>query len=274
MEHIPLSVLRDLQRLATHLWMHKREIVANEFSKPHILLKRHEQLSRIDLDRCTNSLGFSYAVTGWHPVTALLRENPSGILTVPLQQSVFARFFPRYCPTSMRDLPDQLDEDVSFAPPVGVLPWGGFTRQEAVTGGTPLRETSWLFGPLDDQSIRLNMTRTFDVYASLKRSGYAPWRPFNSFIEGCFLERSNGDRMFVVMHGKHRAAVLRFLGFESVVVRCTPDSVRVIRERDVHNWYYVKSGECSREDALAYFRAYFELSGRERAVKLGLVAAS
>lgn len=269
-----MAAIRDLRTLVSHLWTHKREILASELSKPHILLNRGQQLSRVELDRCTNPLAFSYATQGWHPVTALLSENPTGHMRVPLEQSMFYRFFSVYQPKTMRDLPDQLGQHVNFAPPVGVLPWGGFTRRDASNGGTPLRKTSWLFGPLDDQSVRSNITRTFDVYASLKRSGYAPWRPFNSFIEGCFLERSNGDRMFVVMHGKHRAAVLRFLGFESVVVRCAPDSVRVIRERDVHNWYYVKSGACSPEDALAYFRAYFELSGRERAVKLGLVATS
>jgi hypothetical protein len=44
----------------------------------------------------------------------------------------------------------------------------------------------------------------------------------------------------------------------------------IVRETEVENWYYVKHGFCTPEDALEIFHAFFELNGRERIAYLGL----
>ena len=49
-----------------------------------------------------------------------------------------------------------------------------------------------------------------------------------------------------------------------------PESIKVVHESDVEQWYYVRRGSCSPEEALKIFDAFFELDGSERAASLGL----
>ena len=85
------------------------------------------------------------------------------------------------------------------------------------------------------------------------------------------MERTNGELRFVITDGNHRCAALSMLGHEKAVMRYAPGSSRAVREADVDAWPAVREGRCSREDALAYFQAFFELDGRERASRLGLL---
>jgi len=49
-----------------------------------------------------------------------------------------------------------------------------------------------------------------------------------------------------------------------------PESIKVVHESDVEQWYYVRRRLCSPEEALKIFDAFFELDGSERAASLGL----
>jgi len=253
------------------IWIRKREIYQHAFDIPKLYINREKELVDIDLDICINSFGFSYSQNGWHPVTAFLNEIAAEQSLVFSKESVFYKFYEMYRPINMLHLVEDNYPTVKFAPPVGINPWGGFSREEMRIGGKPLTETSWLCGPLDNNSIELNIKRTTDLLRSMSRYGYTPWFPTHSFVEGCFLEKENGDRRFVVIHGKHRVAVLSYLGFDNIFARYAPESEKVIKESQVHQWYYVQKNLCSVEDALAYFNAYFELNGKERVLSLGLL---
>ena len=65
-------------------------------------------------------------------------------------------------------------------------------------------------------------------------------------------------------------AVLTHLGYKTLTVMVTRDSIGTIHEGDVDDWYYVRNGICTKELALRFFHAYFELNGRERIRYLGL----
>lgn len=223
------------------------------------------------MDICTNPLAFSYSKDGWHPVTALLEEMADSGPVQKLEDSVFYKFYQRYQPANMSHMAELFGSNVTFSPPPAILPWGGFTKKVMSTGGGELKKTSWLCGPLDEESIILNIDRSLNLYNKFKKDGYRPWGIFKSFIEGALLENNQGQKRFVVLHGKHRAAVLSFLGVEKLLVRYAPGSVRIIRESDVDNWFHVRNKRCSKEDALAYFHAYFKLTGTERADKMGLL---
>src|SRR5690606_39230012 len=101
----------------------------------------------------------------------------------------------------------------------------------------------------------------------LRREGYRPWDYESGFISGVVLERGDGEFRFVVTDGTHRLAALSVSGEARVLMRT---AAAPIREQEVGQWPAVAAGLCSREDALAYFDAYFELDGRERAEALGL----
>ena len=259
-----------LDKIAT-AWKYKREIATHVFEIPYLYLRSSVELVEVPLDICINSFGFSYSRNGWHPVSALLKEINICDQRKNLEDSVFYKFYERYRPENMGHLVRSFNSNVAFSPPVGILPWGGFAKKTLQSGGHELKKTSWLCGPLDEHSIRLNIKRSVTLYNRMRNCGYNPWRINNSFIEGCFLVNKRGEKRFIIMHGKHRAAVLSFLGFEKILARYAPESVRTIKETNVDDWFYVKTKQCSVQDALAYFHAYFKLTGAERAKELGLL---
>lgn len=95
----------------------------------------------------------------------------------------------------------------------------------------------------------------------LREQGYRPWAYGNSFIEGVFLYRRNGERRFVVLQGNHRLAILAHLGARSVQVRSAPGHLASVRERDLERWPLVLSGLCDRGSAQRIFDLYFTEDG-------------
>ena len=63
-----------------------------------------------------------------------------------------------------------------------------------------------------------------------------------------------------MIDGHHRLAVLAHLGVESILAEIDG----VVDERNVAAWYRVRTAECSVDDALAVFHAFFVLDGTER----------
>jgi len=187
-----------------------------------------------------------------------------------IEPHLFYRYFQCYQPTNSGHLPILCGNKVTFSPKVGIFPWGGFTRKEYLNGGKPLKITSWLTGPLGENDIKHNVIRTINVYKNIKRFGYRPWFPFNSFIQGVLLVKCNGEKRFVVTHGKHRVGVLSYLGYSNFEVQFDPNMFKIICEDQISSWYYVKNGECSQEDASAYFNSYFSLNGLEQAREYNL----
>jgi hypothetical protein len=158
-------------------------------------------------------------------------------------------------------------------------PWGEWTRRESLTGGTPFglhydrmtgnhtrdrygyRANIW-YEPGDEHALRKEWRQTLGVYESVRRS-YAPVQ-HGAFPEVVVLVRKDGSTRVIRKEGHHRLAALAQLGHSHVKVVVSRRSMGWVHENDVHNWYYVKRGMCSREVALMIFHAFFELNGRER----------
>ena len=253
-----------------------------------------ETLVRIPMRLIADEYGFSLATSGWHYLRSLLAEydhNPQ----VDPTETTFFRFFRHKELSSVRFLDDILflhqpeerdDGDYRFY--FGAYPWGDWTESDARIGGKPFghhydavegRRTRDLYGYRrnpwyragDDYPLRLEWRRTLEVYRSL-RSGYRPSR-YHSFPSVILLVRSDGALRAVRYKGHHRLSVLAHLGYESVTVALRPESVKVVHEAEVEQWYYVRRGLCSAEKALKIFHAYFELDGSERLEHLGLSRA-
>ena len=231
-----------------------------------VYLNRHRDLVEVPLEMCTNPLAFSYGSGGWHYLTGTLNEylrSPD----ITWDRSLLSKFHARYV---LRDSSDLVSytSGVSYVCPFGLLPWGGFgSGQDQPKNIGRSRQC----GPSDSSLIRWEFHQAIYVFERLRRQGYRPWWHESGFIAGVFLERQNGERRFVVTDGTHRCAALSVLGYDKVVMRYEPGRSTAIREKDVDRWPAVREGLCSRSDARAYFNAYFELDGRERARRLGLV---
>ena len=124
--------------------------------------------------------------------------------------------------------------------------------------------------PTSDELIHKEFYGLCRLYRSIQEHGYNPLRW--DYISGTLLKRHNGDTRFIPLQGNHRTAILSYLNHDSILVSSRRDSYDVICEEEVDEWHYVKTGQCSRKDALAYFNAYFELNGIEQAKRFGLIA--
>lgn len=269
---------------------------------------RSGTLKRIPTDLLTNEFAFSFAPRGWNYFRALVAEyekNPN----VRPENTTFFRFFRDERVKSVRYLNDLLflhepgKREQGFKFYLGTYPWGDHV------GGGPWghhfdriegNDTRDLYGhhanlwhePGDKHALELEWQQTVRVCEQM-RDGYRPLRN-GQLPEVTLLVRRDGDYRAMRYNGQHRLAVLSHLGRKTVTVlvpsarsinaelatwpsasklpKLVRDNEIVVRETDVDAWHYVKSGQCSREQALEIFTAFFELDGRERINHLSLPA--
>jgi len=251
-------------------------------------------LIRIPMELVADEYGFSLAASGWHYLRSLLAEYDRSPQIDPAE-TTFVRFFCHEELRSVRFLDDILflhrpyDRDGGdYRFYFGTYPWGDWAASDARVGGKPFghhfdavegRRTRDLYGyrrnpwyrPDDAYPLRMEWRRTLELYRSL-RKGYRPSR-YGSFPSVVLLVRRDGALRAVRYDGHHRLSVLSHLGHDAVTVALRPESVKVIDEAEVEQWYYVRRGLCSAERALRIFHAYFEVDGSERLEHLGLPRA-
>jgi hypothetical protein len=236
----------------------------------------------------TDEFGFSLAPEGWNYYCALVAEcekQPD----VRLEETTFYRFFQHQQVNAIRGLDDVLylhDPEKRSNPKrfkfyLGTYPWGGLTETDSLTGGTPFgwyydsvsgkmtrdlwgyKQTLW-YKPDERYTLVYEWNYTLHNYFAI-RGGYRP-HLYGSFPCVTLLVRRDGEKRAIMGDGHHRLAILSHFGHTQVAVHV----VHVVKEGDVDQWYYVKRGMCSQEQALELFNAFFQLNGRERLTYLGL----
>ncbi len=255
-------------------------------------MRRAGRLIDIPMQLATDEHAFSLASDGWNFYRALAAEyarNPE----ITLDQTVFYRFFRHERVRSVGCLDDLLflhepdrarsEDEPRFA--LGTYPWGGWSRAAQLAGGAPFgREYDqaegtntrdpfgdgphpWYDpGEMDQLEHEWRLTRR--LYHALEK-GYHPLR-HRGYPGVTLLVRRNGERRAVMGNGHHRMAILSHLGHASLRVMLPLDWSGVVAEGEVHDWFHVRLGHCSRERALEIFNAFFECNGRERIEHLGL----
>jgi hypothetical protein len=236
----------------------------------------------------TDEFAFSLDADGWNYYGALLADygkDPQ----VPLEATTFFRFFQHACINSIRYLEDALffhepERRISengFRFYLGTYPWGGLTEAASLAGGTPFgwyydrveaRSTRDLWGygktlwyqPNDRYTIECEWDLTTQQFRCLQH-GYHPWLHLSTPTV-TVLVRQDGDKRAIIVDGHHRLSILSCLGYDQVRV----EVLQQVEEAEVDQWYYVKRGDCSRQQALEIFHAFFRLNGRERLVYLNL----
>ena len=217
---------------------------------------------------CVGFTGFPFRPDGWHYLVELLRQYDRD-QELCVEESVLRRFHDRFQPDSSSHLVLDHEPSVRFRTPLGILPWGSFRKGFGLNGSLPKDwvRSRWR-GPSPAEVVSDEFRRFTDVYESIKRRGYTPWR--DGFAGGTFLRKLTGEFRYVVLQGNHRVAAMSHLGYRSVTMRAVRGRHVIIDEVDAPHWHYVRTGACTLEDAIAYFNAYFRLDGFEQAARFRL----
>lgn len=252
-EKFPLIILRKLY----HRWWARTEF------------------REVPLSICITFTGFPFAEPGWHHLRLFCQEvdaNPN----LSLEESILYRFHERYRPEGMFELVRHRGNHIQFRPALGIFPWGSLWGRYVGVGPDGTLQKDWarsrFCGPTPRDVMQAEFDRMLATYCSLKAYGYQSWK--KGFVGGTLLQRRDGKQRYIVLQGNHRTAMLAHLEYTSIVTSPVPGCYRIIDERDVESWHYVKTGECSVSDALAYFHAFFEVTGYEQAERFGLLPES
>jgi hypothetical protein len=247
----------------------------------HAKLLTRGQLTRVPIEQITDEFAFALSEPGWNRYSAVL-ESHDADPGANLESTAFHRFFNDERVNAVRDLNDLLS--LSDSPGrydgvarfwLGEYPWGGLIGPNTATTGAPYgwahdeaenTDTSELWGrgrnlwyrPNDEYTVRTEWRRIIELYESMKHR-YSPIKA-RGFPRVTLFVRRDGDRRAVIVDGHHRLAILGHLGAEKATVEVDA----VVREADVAEWPRVRAGYCSAEEALVFFRSFFELDGSER----------
>lgn len=241
-----------------------------------------KQLITLPLAQITDEFGFSLQPGGWNFYCSLLTDYDR-CPGRPLEDTVFFRFFTHHRLKGIRSLNELLflhrpsmaaAHDFHFY--LGTYPWGGLTPRSSLQGGEPFgwyydqqenaaTEELWgrgrnlWYNPGDKYTIEHERDLTLQLYSILQQNGYNPWR-YLSFPSVSLLIHRDGRAKGLIMNGHHRLAILRHLGYEAVRVEIT----QTVKDVEARDWFYVRNGDCSMDEALRIFEAFFQLSGSER----------
>jgi hypothetical protein len=181
-----------------------------------------------------------------HPFCQALAEGPEAL----------SRFYERFQPQNLAEIyaPAMSGEKGAGLPP-WALPWRSrkVCRPPSAEKGLGAEHGMQFWGPCSPQKVALEYQRLATTLASIKRRGYDP--DGHSDIEGQLM--TDGDRVvFIVLGGKHRAAVLAHMGQSHIPVRLRRGMTAMIDARNVGGWPLVANGMMSRDLALAVLDTY------------------
>jgi hypothetical protein len=235
---------------------------------------------RVRLDDVTTRTGFSHGPEGWHPFVETLREymaDPG----LRYENSTLARVYARYQPATTQEvLLDHIETPIEpfcrWPPDVNLFSWvWAHTPYSARRILNEVRDRgedrAWrVFGPHSLEYGRKEFHRIIRVYESIKSEGFETEKHEGRPIDGYFLVR--GDRYrFVLLHGNHRVAALKTLGYSEVNVRIRRSHPAVVDQAQLHRWSIGGGGLYPEETATALFEMLFTESGRSKAFRMGLI---
>lgn len=277
-----------LQHVLRDIVSSYRELTANVLSQSRLAITGG--VIRVPVRMITDEFAFSLAPNGWNHYCALVAEYERQ-RDIAIDQTTFYRFFRDQRIANVRFLddilylhrPERRSLENRFQFYLGTYPWGGLTQTDSLAGGSPFgwyydhvagamtrdlwgyKQNLW-YKPDDLFTLELEWINTINHYHALKKH----YRPllYGSLPSATLLLRRDGEIRAVMADGHHRMSILSYLGYENMIV----EPIQIVKENDVEQWYYVKNGQCRREQAIEIFNAFFELNGAERASYLGLVS--
>ncbi len=170
----------------------------------------------IPVDRCVWGYGWRYSKEE-NPYTRFYESEES-----------LGRFYERYCPATIEEAfssfgsPRHADPSLPLRDPVLTEIWPKASRRHR---GLRAAESPHS-GPVSRQFLASERERLTHVRNSIQRNGWQPER-FGGYIRGVFLVR-DGQYLFKVTGGQHRAAALSQLGWSALPAIFQPGYPRVV----------------------------------------------
>jgi hypothetical protein len=188
--------------------------------------------------------GHSYSLE--HPFVQALSEGPVAL----------ERFYKDRAPAGLAEMYKIPIKGLAGETlPPWELPWLTRTRgPPGAEGRLGIEHGVSYYGPCSPEKIELEHQRLTSLITKIRGGGYLPDK--FGYIEGHFLRCGERIRFFV-RGGKHRAAVLTYLGYDRMPVRVRQSWPRVIEAGREHEWPLVASGEIDVNLAKQIFARYF-----------------
>ena len=222
---------------------------------------------QIPIDGCVHYCGFRYGHNEYNPLETYLCDVYN---RVPITQArrKFIHFLLHYRP---RHIGEALGlENLSRNYPMWIYPWDVKDPRNT--------SRAWCHSPISCPDIithfcesgilSLRIDEEFllaeRVLHSISENGYNPesrhvlkpqsmsYTPVQTFE----LRRSDGRSAYLLLDGNHRVSALSALGRKFVMVEQA--STNIAFEKECNDWYGVRKGFYTREDALRIFNAYFK----------------
>jgi len=261
-----MSVRKRVRRLCQRLVgpgqppVHRVRITRAQEIPPLLNWAENKTILRLELatELLTMQGAFTYA-GGWHPFVAALRYGAEALRW----------FYATHAPATLGESYFLDVQTTGSDLPPWELPWLFRLERNPPPGeaGLAAEHGVSFYGPATADKVRVEAARLSETARSVQQNGYLPDR-FGD-IQGCFFRRGEDFRFFV-RGGKHRAAVLAFLGYTHIPVTFKPAWPRCVDGSDARDWPLVRSGAASPELARMVFDRYFDFNGvqqRDRLVR-------
>ena len=211
-----------------------------------------DEIVEAPLDSCISSFGMLFAPPGWHPFTQEILQRLERPGTA-LEDSVLFRYYAHTQPKNDDFFPCFTISGYRYRPGLLLTPWGTGKRVTAEN------KRVHQFGPKPADFVADKRDYLMRLFRNLQRDGYLPERTRDGDIRAIVLIARDGSRRTLINGGQHRTAVLAALGAKTLRLRYQPGWPREICENQAASWPAVVKGEASVEEAVAYFRSYFDL---------------
>ncbi len=231
------------------------------------LLGLKKRRFEIPIDQCVHYCAFRYGHNEYNPLETYLCDIQAHVPLIHARWK-FIHFLLHYRPCHMGEALglDYLSRNY----PMWRYPW------DVIDPSTPCK--AWSHSPhscpdilthfCESGILSLRIDEEFlwgeRVLSSIAAHGYnlnqsrEPCARFSSYspITTFELRRCDGRSAYLLLDGNHRVSALSALGQKTVTVE--QPVTHIACEKDCEQWYGVKMGLYTKEDALRIFHAYFE----------------
>lgn len=169
-------------------------------------------------------------------------------------------FFATTRPRTIADYFGLEDETrLGAALPPWEVPWYERMARLPPTGecGLSAEHGNSVYGPVTSEKLAVEMGRLTKTLSSIEAKGFRP--DLYGYIQGHAMHAgSRGGVRFFVLGGKHRAAVMSYLGVERITVKFRTKVQRVVDIHQSRAWPLVRQNLMSQSLAEEIFLKYFD----------------
>jgi len=215
------------------------------------------RFSYVPLSICRDINGFSYGSHGWHYMIAFLREYLKNREKALSEKSILNRFYEMYTPlpetskSALEIMRLTIGSDQMFRKQSKQIPMPKLLHRNIEEEFKLNRH--W-FGPHSQVYINKEKQRLINLMKSLQSIGYRPIRYNADFVRGYYIAHKK-KRIFLVIGGHHRCAILSVMGIKKICCRIQQSRKRCVGIGDAYQ--FVDTMELTNKELID--RWFFEM---------------